>query len=201
MIASTIKKVVFLLLINASLCIADDSVIGNTYLIIERDAEEELFEKINSTDWEKEILNHAKDPSDWAALKSEYLPLAQEDKIRSHVPFHTNEKDITDGKGNIIYPKGYTFNPLNFMHMPNKIWILTPSTIKYFKNQIPATDQVLIVNGNPIDYRELLSMPTFILDKKTKDRLGIKVAPSVVSQVGSSLHIREYSINNLETEQ
>lgn len=176
---------------------ASTIVLGTTYEISERDAQAELMERVNKTDWHKVFSEQKNKQAEWSALKTAYLPLSQEDISRTYIPFYTSEMDVKTPDGKVLYPKGYTFNPLNYMTLPNRIWVLTPSTTKYFVGKIPKTDQVLIANGNPLDQRALLNMPTFILDDKTKERLGITHAPSMLQQHGSALTITEYSIHTL----
>lgn len=183
----------------SGLVFSKDIVTGVVYEIIENDAEIELMERVKNVNWNEE-LKKKNDVSTWAAVKSEYLPIAQETILRSYVPFYKTEFEIKDNKGKIIYPKGYSFNPLRFMTMPNKIYILTPSTAKFFKGKISNRDQIIIANGNPLDQREVLNAPVFTLDEKTKDRLGIEKAPSIVWQEGALLKIQEISIKDLTNE-
>lgn len=195
------STVVSLALLAATATIqAKTIVLGTTYEISEKDAQVELMERVNNKDWDKVFSERRNNQAEWAALKTAYLPVSQEDKTRTHIPFYTSEMEVKDPSGKVIYPKGYTFNPLNHMSLPNKIWVLTPSTTKYFVGKIPKTDQILIANGNPLDQRAVLKMPTFILDDKTKQRLGITHAPSMIQQEGSALKITEYSIHTLMNE-
>jgi hypothetical protein len=178
---------------------AKNVVLGNVYEIKEKDAQVELMEKINKTNWDDEIKKR-NDPDLWLATKAVNLPLARETTLRAYVPFYKSEFEIKDSKGNTIYPKGYTFNPLRFIKMPNKLYILSPKTTKYFIGKIRNTDQIIIANGNPLKERKKLKSPVFMLDEKTKNRLGIKKVPSIIWQEGAMLKIKEISIKDLENE-
>ena len=37
---------------------------------------------------------------------------------------YTLDRDIADEKGNVVYPKGYTFNPLDYITYPGTLVIL-----------------------------------------------------------------------------
>lgn len=175
-----------------------DIVAGVTYEILERDAEEELMERVNSTDWEGKLNFDENDSDKWGATQTTYVHLAENTVTRQHIPFYTSEFDVKLPDGRIIYPKGYTFNPLLYARLPNKFYVLTPSTEKYFYGKISSRDQVLYANGNPLKAKKRLKMPVFVLDDKTKERLGIQYSPSIIEQRGGALIIQEISIHELE---
>ena len=172
---------------------------GTTYEIIENDAEVELLNRVQGVNWDSRI-KEKNDSDKWNAINTEYLPLAQESIIRTYVPFYKSDFEIKTPKGKVIYPKGYSFNPLRFMKLPNKIYIITPSTAKYFAGKISNSDQIILANGNPLDQRDLMKAPVFSLDSKTKERLGINKAPSIIWQEGAMLKIQEISIKDLTNE-
>lgn len=192
------KKFIALSILSFSVH-SKDLIVGNTYDIEEKDAEIELMEKVDNINWENEIKKR-NDPSGWAASQTVTLPMVEITQTRSYVPFYKSEFEIKDLKGKVIYPKGYTFNPLQFVRMPNKLYILSPTTSKYFVGKISNRDQVIIANGNPLDQREVFNSPVFSLDEKTKERLGIEKVPSIVWQEGALLKIKEISIRDLENE-
>lgn len=195
-----LNKLIFPVLFISSIhsAIAQDIVVGTTYDILERDAEEELMERVNKTDWQTKLNFDEENSDHWGATQTTYLSLAKETITRQHIPFYTSEFDVKTPDGRVIYPKGYTFNPLLYARLPNKFYVLTPTTEKYFVGKIGPRDQILYANGNPLKARERLKMPVFVLDEKTKVRLGIQTSPSIIEQKGGALYIQEISIDDLE---
>lgn len=169
---------------------ADAGVIGQTYDIEEPDALTEIEQKVASVDWNK-ALN--KPTEQWGALQGSSLPYATETRSRSVVPFYTTEFEITDQTGKVTYPKGFTFNPLEFVTLPQRIVIIDPRQESWLADHVKASDQIIFTQGNVLKAKERLQVPIFILDEKTRSRLDIKVVPTIVEQKGKMLVLHEFA--------
>ncbi|WP_105604422.1 TraU family protein [Cronobacter sakazakii] len=182
------------LLLSATLSFsATASTVGNTlgqvYDIAEPDALAEIQQRVRSVDWSKE-LNKNRDS--WGAFKGIPLPFAKVTQTRTHVPFYTSVIDVPDKNGRIIYPKGYTFNPLQYVHLPQRIVVISPGQEEWLKEKVQPTDMILYTHGDVIRKSESLDRPAFILDSSLQQRLDVKVTPTIIHQEGAHLVIDEY---------
>lgn len=175
---------------------ASASIVGNTigqvYDIAEPDALSEIEQRVQAVDWNKE-LNKNRDS--WGAFKGVPLPYAKETRTRTFVPFYTSVIDVPDKYGRIIYPKGYTFNPLQYVHLPQRIVIISPGQEEWLKGKLQAADMVLYTHGDVTKKGENIGRPAFILDSNLQKRLDIKVTPTIVEQEGAHLVISEFEWN------
>ncbi|MDM2765715.1 MULTISPECIES: TraU family protein [Citrobacter] len=166
--------------------------IGQVYDIAEPDALAEIEQRVKAVDWTKE-LNKNRDS--WGAFKGIPLPYAKETRTRTYVPFYTSVIDVPDKNGRILYPKGYTFNPLQFVHLPQRIVVISPGQEDWLKENVTDTDMVLYTHGDVLTKGESIGRPAFILDANLQHRLDIKVTPSIVRQEGAHLIIDEFEWN------
>ncbi|CAH6291122.1 MULTISPECIES: TraU family protein [Citrobacter] len=166
--------------------------IGQVYGIAEPDALAEIEQRVRAVDWSKE-LNKNRDS--WATFQGVPLPVSKKTQTRTHVPFYTSLIDVPDKDGKVLYPKGYTFNPLQFVHLPQRIVVISPGQEEWLQSNVKSTDMVLYTHGDVIKKSESLDRPAFILDKSLQQRLDIKVTPTIVSQEGTHLVINEYEWN------
>ena len=89
--------------------------VGNVYPVVEPDALAEIRTAAARVDWEKIIDGQQK----LAMIKNfrprdlHPLPAAKADKSFLVDMTYTLDADIPDGKGGVLYPKGFTFNPLD----------------------------------------------------------------------------------------
>ncbi|RJP54071.1 MAG: hypothetical protein C4583_03515, partial [Anaerolineaceae bacterium] len=87
--------------------------VGNVYPVVESDALAEIREAAVQVDWEKAIERQKK----LAMIKNfrprdlHPLPAAKADRSFLVDMTYTLDSNIPDGKGGVLYPKGFTFNP------------------------------------------------------------------------------------------
>lgn len=117
----------------------DLGIAGNTYPITEPDALQEIQEKAKTINVNKH-MNKAKlekkakefKPADLSVLKP-----ASVDRSFTVDLTYTLDFDITDGKGAIVYPKGYTFNPLTYIKYNKTIVVIDGNSkkqLEWFEN-------------------------------------------------------------------
>ena len=186
-------KLIFIVLISIPFFItsvkAETNVIGQVYEIAEAYPVEQIKQRAAQHDWGKYSRN-AK--NSWKKnFRSTALPRTQESITRYHVPWAIAEKDVIDASGNIIYPKGFEYNPLEHMRMPYKIFVIDQKDVAWVKPQLTMKDMVLINEGNLEETTKSFKGRTFILDDVTRERLNITSIPSTIEQVGTQLKISE----------
>jgi len=165
--------------------------IGRVYDIVEQDALEEIKAKAEQTDWKKAM---SKPRSEWSAYRYAPVTAAVENLKREYVPYHTVEHPVHSASGELIYPVGYQFNPLDYVTMPRRLVVIRPEHGEWASSNIKATDLVLLSGSDNEKLSKRLERPVFILDKRTRDRLDVRVAPSVIEQSGSVFIITEHAV-------
>lgn len=171
------------------------STIGRTYPIAEPDALAEIEAKVATLP--KDMSKNFGPRSKWSALKSAALGVAPADRVRTVVPFYTLEFDIKLPDGRLLYPKGFTFNLLTYVKLPQRLVVVHPRDLGWALRTARASDFILLSAGagasaDPIDLSEKTGRAIYILEDRVKARLGLTVAPVVVAQVGEKLVLTEY---------
>lgn len=89
--------------------------VGNVYPVVEPDALAEIKEAAARVDWEKAIDQRKKLPMIKNFKPGDLHPLPAATAARSFLVdmTYTLDADIPDGKGGVLYPRGFSFNPLN----------------------------------------------------------------------------------------
>lgn len=182
----------------------DLGVFGAVYDIAEKDALKEIEEKarnvdinriINRGDLARKVKNYT--PGD---LKDAKLPPARQERTFLVDMTYTLDRDIADEKGNVIYPKGYTFNPLDYVTYPAVIVILDGKSrmqIAWFKGSEYSKDlktKVLITDGSYEELSNMLKRPVFYVSQVMVGVFQIKAVPSIVKQKGTVMEVREISV-------
>lgn len=186
-----------------SVSAADLGTVGATYPIAERDLLEKIQDFIKKTDWTQKqatIRNkavnyienyHPKDLKD--------LPVATRNDSFSVDMTWTLPQDIPDGKGGLIYPKGFTFNPLAHVYYMNTLVFIDASD----KRQVDwlaaspflkkADAKILLTGGSYYDIMKKYKRAMFYANRQIVDRLGLRAVPSVVVQQGTKMVVYEYA--------
>lgn len=178
-----------LLLAGNAFAASVGNTIGQIYDIAEPDALTEIESRVKAVDWNKELN---KNRESWQAFRGVPLPVAKETRTRTFIPFYTSLIDVPDAQGRILYPKGYTFNPLQHVHLPQRIVVIAPGQEEWLKAHANATDMVLYTHGDVISKQDSIGRPAFILDENLQKRLDVRVTPSIINQEGAHLVINEY---------
>ncbi|MHB8057071.1 MAG: hypothetical protein ACYDHC_04155 [Desulfuromonadaceae bacterium] len=169
---------------------------GTTYRITERDALTEIEERARQVDWNK-VLDKRKVENYQGPPDKASLPRAKRNRILLVDMTYTTEIDVPDGKGGILYPKGYTFNPLDYVTYPKTLVIINgtdPDQVKWFTaseydKRLDVT--LLLTEGNFGTVSKRISRPLFYADRKIVDRLKLKSVPSVIKQKGRLMEVTE----------
>lgn len=173
------------------------STIGRTWPIAEPDALAEI--EARATRQPPNIAERFGPRENWSAMKSAPLGVARADRRRTVIPFHTLDFEIRLPDGKLLYPKGYTFNPLAYVSLPHRLVVVHARDIGWAITQARPMDWILLAGGeaastDPLALGEKVRRPLFILEERVKDRLGLTVAPVIVEQIGQKLELREFEI-------
>jgi len=125
------------------------------------------------------------------------LPAATENRTFLVDMTYTLTTDLFDRDGRLLYPKGYTFNPLDYVSFPGGMVVLDGANSKqlnwfkkspYYENH---QAKLLISGGYAYELVQELKRPVFYLTQKVSERLHLAVVPSVVVQQGKNLQVSE----------
>jgi conjugal transfer pilus assembly protein TraW len=173
---------------------ARTSTIGRTWSVAEPDALAEIEARIARQP--PSMAARFGPRSDWSALKPAPLAIAKDNRVRSVVPFHTLEFDLALPDGKVLYPRGYTFNPLSYVSLPQRLIVVHARDLGWAMRTASLTDWILLSEGggphaDALTLGERLGRPVFVLEERVKERLGLTHAPVIVRQLGERLELTE----------
>ena len=191
------------LLLAASVLVAASahaatSTIGRTWPIAEPDALAEI--EARTAKLPADMRAKYGPRSSWSAMKAATLAPATKSQTRSVVPFYTLDTEIRLPSGELLYPKGYSFNPLAYVTLPQRLVVVHPRDLGWALRAARLTDFILLAAGNTRDddaitLSERTGRPIFILEERIKDRLSLTVAPAIIAQVGQKLELTEVRLD------
>lgn len=178
--------------------LANSATIGRTWPIAEPDAIAEIEARAA-----RQPANMAASfgpRSGWSAMQSAALARVTQDRTRYVIPFYTLDQEIRLADGKLLYPKGFTFNPLSYVSLPQRLVIVTPHDLPWALDHAALTDFILLASGGASDadaitLGEQHGRALFILEDRVKERLGITHAPVIVRQVGQRLELQEVRVD------
>ncbi|OYX17143.1 MAG: conjugal transfer protein TraW [Sphingomonadales bacterium 32-67-7] len=185
-------------LIVASAAHADTSTIGRTWPIAEPDAMAEI--EARAAKQPPNMAEKFGPRSGWSALKGATLGVARQNQVRSVVPFYTLDQEIRLPNGKLLYPAGFTFNPLTYVSLPQKLMVVHPRDLGWALKTAALTDWIILTGGgdakdDALSLGEKHGRALFILEERVKERLGLTVAPVIVRQVGQKLELTEVRVD------
>ena len=200
MIRLTGVIVITLLLGTASVQAKVLGTYGMTYQISEKDALSEIETRAGQVDWNK-VLDKRKVENYQGPPDRMSLPRARRNRSFLVDMTYTTEIDIPDGKGGILYPKGYTFNPLDYVTYPKTLVVINgsdPDQVKWlalseYDKRLDVT--LLLTEGNFKTVAKKVSRPVFYADRKIIERLKLQALPSIIRQKGRLLEVTEVALS------
>ena len=181
-------------------------VVGETYPVVEPDVVVELKEQAvrNNHFKENDFLERMKN---YQPRDIHPLPRATKDRAFLVDMTYTLDRDLKDGDGKVIYPRGYTFNPLDYVSFPGGLIVIDggdSSQRKWFE-QTPYVDdhrvRLLLSSGYAFTLIEQLKRPVFYLTDEIARRLQLSTVPSLVVQKGDKLQVREFLVPEEENDE
>lgn len=199
------QSAIVALLLLASIMVAATahaatSTIGRTWPIVEPDALAEI--EAQTAKLPPDLRAKYGPRSSWSAMKSASLALATKSQTRYVVPFYTLDTEIRLPTGELLYPKGYTFNPLSYVTLPQRLVVVHPRDLGWALKTARLTDFILLAAGSARDddaitLSERTGRAMFILEERVKDRLNLTVAPVIIAQVGAKLELTEVRLDRM----
>ena len=190
-----------LLLTGVSLAGAGEIVqlepVGPTSAVVETDLGEELRQRAVSVDVEQ--LRNAQARYQPANLHA--LPRATKDTTTMVDLTHTLERDLVDAQGTILYPAGFTFNPLRYVSLSGALVVIDgsdPEQVAWFKGSPYGANRralLLLSGGLAAALRDELQRPVAYLTEDIAQRLQLRAVPSVVMEQDQHLTVREVLID------
>ncbi len=174
--------------------------VGQTYSVVESDLLSDIEDVARDTDWPT-VLN--KEQDEWSAFSGVPLPEAQEDKVRRFIPWHTTDFEIKDPRtGKVLYPKGFTFNPLQYVSMPFRILVVGPSHDDWLLANLTGNDNVIYTHGNVIKKSNELDLKraVYVLNHEVVNAMKLEKVPSIVEQYNQAYQITEIDIDKWRKE-
>lgn len=174
------------------------STIGRTWPIAEPDALAEIEAKVATLP--ADMTAKFGPRAGWSAMKAASLAPAMRSLRRSVVPFYTLDNEIRLPDGKLLYPKGYTFNPLSYVTLPQRLVVVHPRDLGWALQKAKPADFILLTGDtgqgpDPLTLSERSGRALFILEQRVKDRLGLTVAPVIIAQVGTKLELTEIRLD------
>jgi len=171
-------------------------IVGKTYPVQEPDIVEEIRKKaakIKDKAMLERIITYQP-----ASLHT--LPPATADKTFLVDMTYTLDRDLADADGRIIYPRGYTFNPLDYISFTGGLVVIDgqdASQVKWFRASPYFENhraRLLLSDGHAVELIETLQRPVFYLTDDIAGRLKLQAVPSVVIQKEGKLQVREFHV-------
>ena len=173
---------------------------GITYGIAERDALVEIQDRAKKVNWSAAIDKKAMERKlkEYIPQGLPAFPVAKENRTFLRDMTYTTEIDVPDGNGGILYPKGYTFNPLEYVSLPSIIVFIDGSDKKqteWFERSPYLRDvrtMVILTGGSYYELSKHFKRPVYFAVRNIARRFGIEHVPSVAMQKGKYMEISEY---------
>lgn len=176
---------------------AETATVGRTWPIAEVDALSEIEARVGRQP--ANIASRFGPRTRWSAMQAASLMPAAQSRVRNVVPSHTLAFDIRGADGRIVYPRGFTFNPLAYVTLPQRLIVVSPRDLRWALGQAKPTDFILLASAkgaDPIALSEKAQRPIFLLEARVKERLNLTVAPVIVRQIGQKLELSEVRMDH-----
>ena len=170
--------------------------VGRTYPIVEQDIREEFKQKATNIDIDALFNTHNR----YQPANLHPLPRAASDRVFTVDLTHTLDHDIRDSQGKLLYPQGFTFNPLQYAGLSGGLVVIDgrdPEQIEWFKGSPYFQNQraiLLLSGGYAAEVKQELERPVYYLTHDVAARLQLKAAPSVVIEQDNKLTVREVGL-------
>lgn len=177
---------------------AGTATIGRTWPIAEPDAMAEI--EARAARQPVDMAKNFGPRANWSAMQAASLGVTTQARTRSVVPFYILNFDIKLPDGTMLYPKGYAFNPLTYVSLPQKLVVVHPRDLGWALKTAALTDWIILTGGgdakdDALSLGEKHGRALFILEERVKERLGLTVAPVIVRQVGQKLELTEVRVD------
>lgn len=175
----------------------DFGTLGSTYPIMEKNMLDLIYERIRNTDWESKM----------AGIKSEIktkllnydaynLPTVTEDKQYLIDPTVVLSQDIKDQDGNVLFPAGSVFNPLDIMPFTGQ-YIFIDGNDPAQVNMALAGEYTMVImtRGNFQKLMKENKRTFYIANAVLVKKFKIAAVPSIIMQDGRYIKVVQKALN------
>ncbi len=173
-------------------------VVGKTWPVVEQDITIELKSTVREK-LDRAITDIQKNVKKYQPSEGLYrLPVCKKNTSFTVDMTWTLTRDLRDNKGKVIYPKGYRFNPLQYVPFSQIIVVIDATDsdqVTWFKQSLYSTDSrvlLLLSDGYAFEMMSELKRPVYYLSKTIAERLKLRVVPSVISRVNKEMEVFEF---------
>lgn len=180
---------------------------GETFEFAEKDMLEEIKNHIenNRTEIEAKLDEYKKTAKEkvknYKPTDLKKLTPAIKNNIFYPDMTYTNPDNIYDNKGDIIYPKGFQFNPLDYQTIPYQMIVIDGSSKQELDWLVTNnyTDNmkymILLSDGNYQEVGEKLKQPVFYAIPKITEKFNLEHTPSIITQIGNKMEVKEICLS------
>jgi conjugal transfer pilus assembly protein TraW len=203
---SSITKIACSLIVFTSFCwgvaanAKDLGNSGNVYPIAERDAAQEIEARAKQVNWKKEMSKVK--PENYRPEHMTSLPRASKNRVFNVDMTYTLEMDVPDGRGGVLYPKGYSFNPLDYISFPKTLVVIDgedKEQVEWFRQSLYVGRpdvMFMLTAGSYVDLGKNLRRPVFYADSRIVEKFKLQAVPSVVKQAGRFMEVKEIDVKH-----
>lgn len=199
-----LKYLLFCILITSTYALdVEYMTLGKTYPFAEKDMLLEISDYIKNNKTqieEKWKMESAKMKEKAANYKPDGIPKLP--KAKKNTFFYPNmnytlDVDIPDKDGKILYPKGFTFNPMKYVKLPYTIIVIDATRseeVEWLKKQEItdyATYRIMITDGSYSKLGKQLKTPIFYAMPKIIERFKLRATPSIITQESQGIKVQE----------
>ena len=175
---------------------------GATYTISEPDALQEVEDAAKKVNWQKLFADMEKKVKH---LRPQVAPLphVRESSSRTVTMSYTLEEDMPNPRDpqRPLYPKGFTFNPLEYTSLPGKVVCFDgtdPKEVAYV-GSLHDDSAILIMTAGDIDVvSRSIHHSVYYANDHLIQLFQIEAVPSVVTQEGTVLKVEEINVSKTD---
>jgi hypothetical protein len=204
LLGKVIVSFFFVLFFSVEAKTKEFSQLGRTYDVVEPDAYEEILNAVKRVDVEKYKKMLQERIRKYAVVDEFKIPYAKETQTRYFEPRYELPFDIVDANGRVIYPKGFTFNPLQYMTLYETVVFFDARNALHLnwlkKGGLTERWDVMFiaVRGNVVEASRVLKVPVYRATKEILERFDVKKIPCIIKQKGGQLEITEVGMKDVE---
>lgn len=180
--------------------VKDLGTVGATYPVVEPDLVTELKNQAIRQHTARNTVQLQDQLKTYQPANLHTLPQATADRSFLVNMDYTVTQDVVDGEGTIIYPRGFIFNPLDYLRFPGGLVVIDgtdPLHITWFQNTNYAQNQqarLLLSDGSAYELTNQLKRSVFYLTTDIAERLQLAAVPSVVVQEDRNVRVHEIKL-------
>ncbi len=186
--------------VMAATAVKDLGTVGATYPVVEPDLVTELKNEAIRQHTARDTVQLQDQLKTYQPANLHTLPHATAERSFLVNMDYTVTQDVVDGEGTIIYPRGFIFNPLDYLRFPGGLVVIDgtdPLHIAWFRNTDYAQNdqaRLLLSDGSAYELSRQLKRSVFYLTTDIAERLQLAAVPSVVVQEDRNVRVHEIKL-------